>query len=313
MAKSKRLEINSVDLDGEKKKVFLQIPASEENKEAQLAYNKAFKEALQSGAILRQKLQRVMNEQGIWDDEKETQYQAILQDLNEGEKRLSRGGISLAEARQLAIDMRRRRVEFRSLIAERSSMDSNTAEGQADNERFSHLVYVCLKNASGKRLFKSKDEYEDNANQPYVIEAAGQLAEKLYGLDPDYDKNLPENKFLEAYKFSDNATRLINKDGHLIDIDNQGVERLIDENGRFVAYDEEDKSYFVDKDGEKLNEDGDYEGGFTPFLDDQGKPVEVPSEEEEEVIEEEAVEAEEPKPTTKKRTTKRSTTKAKTE
>jgi hypothetical protein len=314
MAKSKRVEINSVDLDGEKKKVFLQIPASEENKEAQLAYNKAFKEALQSGAILRQKLQRVMNEQGIWDDEKETQYQAILRDLNEGEKRLSRGGISLAEARQLAIDMRRRRVEFRSLIAERSSMDSNTAEGQADNERFSHLVYVCLKNASGKRLFKSKDEYEDNANQPYVIEAAGQLAEKLYGLDPDYDKNLPENKFLEAYKFSDNATRLINKDGHLIDIDNQGVERLIDENGRFIAYDEEDKSYFVDKDGEKLNEDGDYEGGFTPFLDDQGKPVEVPSkEEEEEVIEEEAVEAEEPKPTTKRRTTKRSTTKAKTE
>jgi hypothetical protein len=314
MAKSKRVEINSVDLDGEKKKVFLQIPASEENKEAQLAYNKAFKEALQSGAILRQKLQRVMNEQGIWDDEKETQYQAILRDLNEGEKRLSRGGISLAEARQLAIDMRRRRVEFRSLIAERSSMDSNTAEGQADNERFSHLVYVCLKNASGKRLFKSKDEYEDNANQPYVIEAAGQLAEKLYGLDPDYDKNLPENKFLEAYKFSDNATRLINKDGHLIDIDNEGVERLIDENGRFVAYDEEDKSYFVDKDGEKLNEDGDYEGGFTPFLDDQGKPVEVPSkEEEEEVIEEEAVEAEEPKPTTKRRTTKRSTTKAKTE
>ena len=312
--KSKRIEIDSVDLDGEKKKVFLQIPASEENKEAQLAYNKAFKEALQSGAILRQKLQRVMNEQGIWDDEKETQYQAILQDLNEGEKRLSRGGISLAEARQLAIDMRRRRVEFRSLIAERSSMDSNTAEGQADNERFSHLVYVCLKNASGNRLFKSKDEYEDNANQPYVIEAAGQLAEKLYGLDPDYDKNLPENKFLEAYKFSDSATRLINKDGHLIDIDNQGVERLIDENGRFIAYDEEDESYFVDKDGEKLNEDGDYEGGFTPFLDDQGKPVEVPSkEEEEEVIEEEAVEAEEPKPTTKRRTTKRSTTKAKTE
>ena len=311
--KSKRIEIDSVDLDGEKKKVFLQIPASEENKEAQLAYNKAFKEALQSGAILRQKLQRVMNEQGIWDDEKETQYQAILQDLNEGEKRLSRGGISLAEARQLAIDMRRRRVEFRSLIAERSSMDSNTAEGQADNERFSHLVYVCLKNASGKRLFKSKDEYEDNANQPFVIEAAGQLAEKLYGLDPDYDKNLPENKFLEAYKFSDSATRLINKDGHLIDIDSQGVERLIDENGRFIAYDEEDESYFVDKDGEKLNADGDYEGGFTPFLDDEGKPVEVPSEEEE-TTEEEAVEAkEEVKPATKRRTTKRSTTKAKTE
>ena len=313
MAKSNRIKVDSVDLEGKKKEIYIKLPSSEENKEAQLAYNKAFKEALQSGAILRQKLQKVMSEQGIWDDAKEEEYQAILQEINDGEKRLSKGGISLSEARQVALEMRRRRVDFRALIAERSSMDSNTAEGQADNERFSHLVYVCLKNSGGANLFKSKQEYEENANQPYVIEAAGQLAEKLYGLDPDYDRNLPENKFLEAYKFSDDATRLINKDGHLIDVDDQGVERLINEDGRFVAYDEEGESYFVDRGGEKISEEGDYESEFTPFLDDEGKPVEVPSKEEEkEITEEEAVEAEEPKPATKRRTTKRSTTKAKT-
>ena len=315
MAKSKRIKISSRDLNGEEKEVYIQIPSSEENKQAQLAYNRAFKEALQSGAILRQKLQKVMNEQGIWDENKEQQYQAILEEINQGEKTLSKGGISLSEARDIALQMRRKRVEFRSLIAERSSMDSNSAEGQADNERFSHLVYVCLKNASGKNLFKTKEDYEENANQPYVVEAAGQLAEKLYGLDPDYDRNLPENKFLEAYKFSDNATRLINKDGHLIDIDKDGNERLIDENGRFIAYDEEGESYFIDIDGEKLNEAGDYLTEFSPFLDDEGKPIEPPSEEEEEeTTEEKAVEAEEePKPATKRRTTKRSTTKAKTE
>jgi len=316
MAKNKRIKISSTDLNGEEKEIYLQLPSSEENKKAQLAYNKAFKEALQSGAILRQKLQKVMNEQGIWDDEKEKQYQGILEEINQGEKTLSRGGISLAEARSTALEMRRKRVEFRSLIAERSSMDSNSAEGQADNERFSHLVYVCLKNASGKNLFKTKEDYEENANQPYVVEAAGQLAEKLYGLDPDYDRNLPENKFLEAYKFSDNATRLINEDGHLIDIDKDGNERLIDENGRYIAYNDEGESYFIDRNGEKLNEAGDYETEFTPFLDDAGKPVEPPSEEEEEeeTTEEEAVEAkEEAKPATKRRTTKRSTTKAKTE
>ena len=328
MAKNKRIKIDSVDLDGKKQEIYLQLPASEENKAAQLAYNKAFKEALQSGAILRQKLQKVMNEQGIWDDEKEEQYQGILKDINAGEKELSKGGISLSEAREKALEMRKNRVEFRSLIAERSSMDSNTAEGQADNERFSHLVYVCLKNSGGKLFFKNKEEYEDNSNQPYVVKAAGQLAEKLYGLDPDYDRNLPENKFLEAYKFSDTATRLINKEGHLIDIDKEGVERLIDEDGRFIAYDKDEESYFVDKDGEIVNTDGDYTLAFTPFLDDEGKPVEVPSkeeeEEEEEATEEEAVGADEdPKPTTKRRTTKgsktkesttkESTTKAKTE
>ena len=65
MAKNKRIKISSTDLNGEEKEIYLQLPSSEENKKAQLAYNKAFKEALQSGAILRQKLQKVMNEQGI--------------------------------------------------------------------------------------------------------------------------------------------------------------------------------------------------------------------------------------------------------
>jgi|TARA_R110000765_G_scaffold152312_1_gene255106 hypothetical protein len=318
MAKNKRIKIDSKDSDGNKKEIYLQLPASDENKQAQLAYNKAFKEALQSGAILRQKLQRVMTEQGIWDEEKEERYQSILQEINQGEKKLSKGGISLSEARETALEMRKRRVEFRGLIAERSSMDSNTAEGQADNERFSHLVYICLKDAAGKKLFKSKEDYENSAGEPYVIEAAGSLAEKLYGLDPDYDRNLPENKFLESYKFSDTATRLINKDGHLIDIGSDAVERLIDEDGRYVAYDKDEESYFVDRDGERVNTDGDYESeAFTPFLDDAGKDVEVPSKEvakSEETTEEEAVEAsEKPKPTTKRRTTKRSTTKAKTE
>jgi hypothetical protein len=330
MAKNKRIKIDSVDLDGNKQEIYLQLPAAEENKAAQLAYNKAFKEALQSGAILRQKLQKVMNEQGIWDDDKEDQYQHILKDINAGEKELSRGGISLSEAREKALEMRKNRIEFRNLIAERSSMDSNTAEGQADNERFSHLVYICLKNSGGKLFFKTKEEYEDNSNQPYVIKAAGHLAEKLYGLDPDYDRNLPENKFLEAYKFSDTATRLINKEGHLIDVGADAVERLIDEDGRFVAYDKDGESYFVDKDGEKVSAEGDYKPEFTPFLDDEGKPVEIPSEEEEEEEEEEeatkeeAVEADKKsKPATKRRTTKssktkeslntESTTKAKTE
>ena len=255
-----------------------------------------------------------MQEQGIWDDEKETQYNQILEKINEGEKKLSRGGISLSEARGLAIEMRENRSEFRSLIAERSSMDGNTAEGQADNERFAHLLYTCLKNENGKKVFKSKEEYEESAALPYVVSAAGELAEKLYGLDPDYEKNLPENKFLQAYKFTDHALRLINDDGHLIDIDEDGVQRLIDENGRYIEYDKEGEKYFVDRDGSRVSEAGDYEEEFSPFLDDKGKPVEVPGKEEEEP-EEEVVAEEKPKPkrTPRKRTAKKDEPKATTE
>ena len=64
MAKN-RIEIDSIDKDGKPKTVFVKMPDSQDNKEAQLAYNKAFREALQSGAVLRQKLEKIMEEQGI--------------------------------------------------------------------------------------------------------------------------------------------------------------------------------------------------------------------------------------------------------
>tara|TARA_R110000824_G_scaffold168645_4_gene345627 strand:+ start:5126 stop:6064 length:939 start_codon:yes stop_codon:yes gene_type:complete len=312
MAIPKRIKIKGKDAEGNEKVVYLQLPNAESNKEAQLAYNRAFRDALQSGAILRQKLNQVMQDQGIWDDEKEKQYNEILEKINEGEKRLSRGGISLSEARTIAIEMRENRTEFRGLIAERSSMDGNTAEGQADNERFAHLLYTCIKNENGKRQFKTKEAYDESAAHPYVIAAAGELAEKLYGLDPNYEKNLPENKFLQSYKFTDQALRLINEDGHLIDIDDEGVQRLIDENGRFIKYDKEDEKYFVDKEGSRVSEEGDYEEEFSPFLDDKGKAVEVPGKEEK--PEEEVVAEEKPKKRTpRKKTTKKVEPKATTE
>ena len=318
MAK-KRYEVESTTSKGDKKIVFFQLPDTKISKEGQLVYNRAFRVALQSGAILRQKLNQVMVDQGIWDDAKEEQYNTVLEKISEGEKSLKKGGISLSEARDVAIEMRKHRAEFRSLIAERSAMDGNTAEGQADNERFSHLVYACLLDKQGKGLFSSKEQYETLAAEPYIVDAAGQLAEKLYGLDPNYEATLPENKFLQSYSLSDDKLRLVNKDGHLIDIDEDGVERLINEDSRYIAYDKEGESYYVDIDGEKVSEEGEHEVKFSPFLDDSGKPIEVPNKDEDKEDEEEpeeseeVVEAEEPKPKTQKKTTKRSPAKAQTE
>lgn len=316
MAKKTRFKIESVDSKGKEKVVFFILPDTQITKEGQLAYNKAFREALQSGAILRQKLSQVMTDQGLWNEEKEAEYVQVLEDISEKEKTLQKGGISLSDARDVAIEMRQKRAEFRALIAERSSMDNNTAEGQADNERFSHLVYKCLLNEKGKQLFTSKEHYETFAAEPYITKAAGQLAEKLYGLDPDYESSLPENKFLTDYKLADESLRLVNSDGHLIDVDNDGNERLINEEGRFVAYDKDGEQYFVDVEGDKVSEEGDYEVEFSPFLDTSGKPIvlETKAEEPEEAeVEEKEEVAKKTPPTPRKRTTKRSQAKAQAE
>ena len=315
MAKAKnRFKVESEDLKGNKKVVFFKLPDTQITKEGQLAYNKAFREALQSGAILRQRLSQVMTEQGLWDEQKEAEYIKVLEDISDLEKTLQKGGISLSDARHIAIEMRQKRAEFRALIAERSSMDNNTAEGQADNERFSHLVYKCLLDEKGKALFTSKEHYESFAAEPYVTSAASQLAEKLYGLDPNYESNLPENKFLTDYKLADESLRLVNKEGHLIVIDEEGNERLIDEDGRYVAYEDSGEKYFIDVDGERVSEDGEYEIEFSPFLDDSGNPIVLEKETEEPEEEEEKEEAvTKAKRTPQKRTAKKPTAKAQTE
>ena len=295
----KRLTVESKDSKGKKKKIVLILPNAKINKDAQLVYNQSFSSALKSGAILRQKLDQVMREQGIWDDTKQKEYDQIMVDINDNEKRLAGGGIALSEAKALAVEMRGLREDFRGLIAARTSMDGNTAEGQADNSRFNYLVYACMLDQEGKRVFDSFDHYEERADEPFVVDSAAALAERLYGLDPDYDKNLPEHKFLQDYSFVDKDLRFVNDDGHLVDLDG----RLVDDDGRFIKYDNDGNKVYIDIDGNVVTEEGDYKMDFSPFLDDSGEPVPVPEKEEKAEASEEKNEEESPKKVSKKKTT----------
>ena len=298
MAKD-RTKVESEDVDGKKKTVYIKTPDSAINRQAQLAYNRAFRDALQSGAILRQKLDDIMREQDVWNDDKQRQYDDIVKKLSDNERAIDSGGIKLSEAAELAKEMREKREEFRGLIAERTVIDSNTAEGQADNARFNFLVHACMVDEGGKTVFASAEEYENSAVHPYAVEAARLLAEQLYGLDANYDQTLPENKFLKQYNFVDAELRLINSDGKLVD--HEG--RFVNEEGRFIDYEEDGTTFFVDIDGNRVNEDGDNDVNFSPFLDDSGNPVPVPGQEEkeEEAVEAEAEAEEEAKPATKRR------------
>jgi len=281
MSDDVRVVVSKDDDDNEVKVAVLK-PKAKHLREAQLSYNRAFRDALESGALLRQKLEDHMREQGIWDDTKQERYDEINKTILEGEKKLAKGGISLSEAKTLALDMRVARSELRELIAERTIMDGNTAEGQADNSRFNALVSECIVSVDNNNVkrFNDIEEYDAVAAEPWAVEAASELANMLYDLDPNYDNNLPENKFLKDYEFVDKELRLVNDDGHLVDSEG----RLINDDGRFISYDDAGKEYYIDIEGNELTEKGDYVVDFTPFLDDSGKPIEKPAEESEEAV-----------------------------
>jgi hypothetical protein len=251
-------------------------PNRKDLNESQIAYNKAWRKSLDDKAILRQKLNDYLTEQGVWSEDKQKQYEEFVKKINDRELVLKKGGIPLKKAKTIALELKRLRVGFRELISERSSYDNNTAEGAADNARFDYLVSVCVLDPNtNKPVFKDIDDYNERGSEGWAVKAAGELANFLYNLDPNYEQSLPENEFLSKFKFTDSKGRLVNKEGHLIAIDEEGVERLIDEESYYVAYDENGVQYKVNRSGEKI-----VEVVVSPFLDDDGNPItdEQPSE-----------------------------------
>ena len=288
--------INSTDKDGNAVKVLVVQPSAQNYRDSQVEYNKAFRSALDSGALLRQKLSDHMEQQGIWNEEKQKQHDKFVDDINKKETLLKGGGIRLSEAKEIALELKNLREDFRTFLAERNSLDSNSAEGQADNARFVELARLCILNPDNRQpYFLDQEAHDANADQPWVGEASAELANMIYGLDPNYDNNLEENKFLKEFSFVNEDLRFINSDGHLVDSDG----RLVNEDGRFIAYrtkeglknQDSEEVYFVDRDGEEVvsvtNDEGEEEWvqlslkERKPFLDDDGKPVVVESSTEE--------------------------------
>lgn len=253
-------------IDGVEKEFLVKSPSLENQREGQKVYNQAFTDAIKSKSVVRAKLDDLLEDQGLWNDEKQAKFTSLQKDLLDGEKRLAKGGFSLNEAKDLAVKMKKVRDDIRDLISVRTSLDNHSAEGQADNSRFNYLVSVCVVyNESKEPYFKNLEDYLNRSTEEVAIKAAQNLANMLYGLDNDYESNLPENKFLKKYRFVDDKLRLIDKKGRLVDKEG----RLIDESGRFI----DENGNFVDKYGNPVDKDGEYIVEPEPFLDDEGNPI----------------------------------------
>jgi hypothetical protein len=263
--------IESVDTDNNVVKVLVRKPTQSDQRNGSADYNKAFRDAIESGAYLRDKLNEHLIKQGVWSADKQKLSEDLSSKIGEKELILKKGGIPLKKARSIAIDLKALRNQFRELISTRVNYDNNTAEGQADNARFDYMICVNILNPETKqRIFNSAEEYNDASSQPWVIKAATEIASMFYNIETP-----PEDKFLLEYKMVNEDGQLINKQGHLIAIDESGVEKLIDKEGYYIAYDESGNSYRVNYSGEKV-----LEVETLPFLDDEeDEKATIPTEE----------------------------------
>lgn len=203
--------------------------------EAQKIYTKAFKRAVEDGAILKRSLEDHMRRQGLWDDKKQQEYESILKKSADIEYKIKSGTYKKAsELRDKAIELKKIRAGLASLLMERNSMDSLTADGIADNERFFYLVSACVYDyETQKPVFSSLDDYMSRAEEELTSKLSSEYANFAYGLDDKYEEKFIENKVLRKLNLLNEKGELTNADGERVD--SQG--NLVDSNGSRVGKD----------------------------------------------------------------------------
>ena len=211
--------INTKSEDGKAIVLNIKAPTSNELQRAQMEANKMFRLALESKALLRSRLTEYLVEQGLWNEQMQKQLEEIAGKIYEKEKILLAGGIKRSDAKKICIDIRDLRVDQAKLLVNQRQHDLYTAEAQAENAKFDFLVSVCTLNEEGKPYFANIDDYKNRASEEAAADAASAVAEVVNNYDPEWEKKLPENKFLIQHGFVNNDLQFVDKSGNLVDHD----------------------------------------------------------------------------------------------
>jgi hypothetical protein len=270
--KEKTVEVSVTDNGKENKvKIVVKRPSTIVMSQAQRIGAKAWTDCVREGIMTKKELEKFMKEQNIWDESKDKEQKDIIQNISNLEKQLyiggSKGGkLKASEGKDIAVKMRIERNKLRDLIADKISLEQNTAESISDNSRFDYLVSSCTFYENGNKVYNSLEEYKERADSEISFAAATALASMLYSVDKDFEAKLPENKFLKMFNFVNDDLSLVNDKGQLVDVDG----RTIDKNGYYLN----EEGQRVDKEGNVLDESGNYVSTIT-YIDDKGKKIET--------------------------------------
>jgi|GEM_PF-1660188 len=262
----------TVTVDGKEVEFYVQKPTNEAIKLADRYKSKIWNQSIQDDVLTKKELKVLMNKRGIWDEARDEQEDSITRKIVELERKLYCGDgkkkPKVSEGKEYAIEIRRQRLELRDLIADRISLEENTAESLADNARFDFLVSACTFYKDGTPVWESFDVYNAQSSNEIAYSAATTLGQILYNLDTSFEKNLPENVFLAKFG-------LVNDDLSLVDPEDG--ETLIDTTGQKIddeGYLLDDDGKRVDKEGNKITDAGLYE--LTDYVNDLAPPKPKP-------------------------------------
>ena len=220
----KRLDREVIKEDGTKVEIYVRKPTNGELTRAEKVRAKSWSKFKSDPDIMSKvQLKRYLEERKIWDKDKQKESLALEKSINALQDKLIRPGkrkVKLSEARSIAIELRKKRVEYRDLLSEKIELESNTTESLADNARFDFLVTCCtFYKDTNEKVYNSVGDYENDSTDT-AFTAAAALGQLMYNLTDSFEATLPENDFLIKQKLADGESlALIDFDGNYVDED----------------------------------------------------------------------------------------------
>jgi hypothetical protein len=194
--------------DGDKE-ILLSVksPSYEEIEEADKVYSgkvaSLVRESGKKKLLLRQEIDNFLRSANIWTN-----------------------GIKLSEGRTVCIEIMDKRKEIVGIMRKRQVFDDTTIESLAESERNDYLVYTSTVYAdSGEHYWESFDDMKNDKLSEAYSKASTIVIELVYGINNEFEKRLPENRWLKKFDFVDDDLNYIDrktkakvdKDGNLLE------------------------------------------------------------------------------------------------
>lgn len=176
-------------------KFYLEMPTSEQIRNAEWHYSKVYNKALTEGVTTTAEMMDILTKRGLYGPD----YEKKLQELQVATSDAI-GAMHNADdvdKKQLALDVQALRDELYRWNQRLTGPLSNTCEQMADDAKTEYMTSVVVRDANGECLWNTYDEFISEENQSLALKARFEVLLWVQGLDSDFIDKTPENKVLK--------------------------------------------------------------------------------------------------------------------
>lgn len=248
--------------DGTVKKVTIRKPSAKDIDQADTIRAAKVAEIIKSKEkiLSRYEIDGYLRSNGIWTVEDEQKVVDINKEIHALLEKLRKGGLKISEGREIAVSITKKRIEAIRVSSKRRVFDDSTIESQAEHERNDYLAFACtVDNETGEQLWDTWEDFKEDRSSDAYYTCAQNLISVLNDDADEFEKKLPENRWLRKYGFIDDELRYTDrKTGKFVDEDGNPIEKnnkeIIDQIQDLQGEINEESPFVDDETGDKIEE-----------------------------------------------------------